>query len=79
MCETSANYSQICPKCGKFIVPPTIWHSTLPPETCTCFEETVFPSKGWICPKCGIAVSPFVNTCPSCSKGITINYTINTF
>ena len=30
---------------------------------------------GWICPKCGRALAPHVNSCPHCSEPTTINIT----
>lgn len=33
--------------------------------------EASQPETGWICPKCGKAVSPHYSTCPYCSTQLT--------
>ena len=43
--------------------------------TCTLEKDFVYedqnPHVGWICPKCGRAVSPEYKTCPYCSTQYT--------
>lgn len=52
------------------------------PETCNISNCDIpmpqgFGQQGWICPKCGRGVSPFVGVCP-CSSDLQITYSSTT-
>lgn len=71
-----------CSKCNK----PTYYIGDIPPEGfvpglepyCTCNnKKQVGGAIGWVCPKCGAGLSPFVTICP-CSLSTDITFKSNT-
>ena len=50
-----------------------------PPCDSPSYPDIYIPRKesqvGWICPKCGRALAPHVDSCPYCSEATTINIT----
>jgi hypothetical protein len=60
-----------CTKCGGYIVPPTYWHSTLPPKMCNCYIQNT-GSTGWLCPRCGSSNAPTKMTCGCAPQPLTV-------
>lgn len=83
-------YNCRCKDCGKAfysgeIKIEPVHIPTLPKEPPTVVPGYISPeidkpnygygNYGWICPKCGRALAPHVNSCPHCSEPTTINIT----
>jgi rubrerythrin len=62
--------------------------NNLQPEGCSIqpypYDNIPAPKKlfgsgmqGWICPKCGRSLSPFIHECPHCNNEITIRENTN--
>ncbi len=47
-----------CEKCGKYII-GTFENQDL----CKCMND-IFGFQGWVCPVCGVGLSPFISICP---------------
>ncbi len=47
------------------------------PNNCDIPMPHGFGQQGWICPKCGRGISPFVDVCP-CSSDLQITYSTTT-
>lgn len=69
------------PKVGDW--PPSPQPGDWPPAPTPCDPPSypeIYPfdnssQVGWICPKCGRALAPHLDSCPYCSEPTTINIT----
>lgn len=29
----------LCPRCGAYTIPPSVWHGAVPPRMCFCYNQ----------------------------------------
>ena len=62
-----------CANCGGYVIPPEMWHGTIPPRMCSCISKEANKNYGWICPNCGKGIAPHISSCDCKNSYIVTN------